>query len=412
MFSGGHINVVRLLEEYGAIPTSGTSSKQHGSNSTTTTSGIATTIDSKNSSQAAVPGVITGNSRGELHNLNCNNSAYESPGSTFDRKKSCLSNNSSKSNLTGGNATNTGSTNQSSCSEGLDNSGSLTKQAMSFTQQLQQCSRNKNRPISKTLTPVSEPYFSPVHDNSTPSGSPMSDVIVQGSTGMISPLHPSEPPKTAVNRLTSPRLEFSSANISISNKSSCGTTSSNSHNYHRIKSVPTIDDEPVWQMQSESSTTSLNAAKVEMQRRGMGNAGSNATAVASSKHIPDMPPMVGSGIAMGQMSLALKSPETRRKRNGIVTNPNLVAKASSPSSSPSGLTAIQQQQSSSSIASNNKNVSINGYFNKLSDLDFFSLSGGSDEDLESTTGTRKTVGSGAATPARPTGLAIKKETPL
>ena len=339
---GGHQNVVKILEEYGATPLNGMNGRR--STNSNTTSGISTTLDSSKSSSQVTPSSIPANEQ----NLNCNNSAYESPSSTFERGGR------SSGNLT---ASNTGSTNQSSSSGGQENN-SLTRQPLSFTQQLQQCSRHKNRPLSKTLTPVSEPYVSPNHDNSA-SGSPMSDV--QGGVTTAGPVSPHmESPRGSVHKLTSPRLEFSSASIT---KSGCH---GNSSIYHRTTSVDDCS-EPVWQKQSDCPH---NAAKAELHRRGT---------------FPDMPPMIGGGIAMGQKSLALKSPETRRKRNGIVTNPNF-AKTSN----------------------QNKNVSMNGYFNKLSDLDF---AVSASDDSESSRGSSKKSGKGTSA-ARPTGLPIKKETPI
>ena len=103
----------------------------------------------------------------------------------------------------------------------------------------------------------------------------------------------------------------------------------------------THDDEPVWQKLSD-----INGSHGDKERKG------------SSSGSP-------------------KSPESRRKRNGIVTNPNY-----------------------------SKGVNINGYFNKLANLpdniDNYPVTNGN--------------GGGSSMPhkraQRPNGLPIKKETPL
>jgi hypothetical protein len=87
-----------------------------------------------------------------------------------------------------------------------------------------------------------------------------------------------------------------------------------------------------------------------------------------------MPSMAGSGITMGSTALSLKSPDTRKKRNGIVTNPNYA-----------------------------NSMNVNGYLNKLANLD---------NEFDDSYNDDVTPVSSAKKPTRPNGLPLKKETPL
>jgi hypothetical protein len=211
---------------------------------------------------------------------------------------------------------NTSSTNQSSSSaaqEVIDSPG------MSFTQQLQQCSANKNRnrPLSRVLSPVSEPQ-SPIN---SPPGSPLSEI----QSIRISP----DQQSPASTKPTSPRRDNKAMYV----------MSSSSAQYDPNRQ----DEEPVWQR-----ITDIPSSKSERRDR-------HNTAPSKSPS------------------------ESRKKRNGIVTNPNYA-----------------------------KGVNINGYFNKLANLpdniDNYPVSNGNSST------------SGGSMPAkraqRPNGLPLKKETPL
>ena len=320
---GGHQNVVKLLEDNGALPINGVNQRRSGGAS-------GNTLDLK--PPPAQP--VYANINIPNGHRKSNGSPSESPGSTYDKRKSNVSNKSS-GNLS---ASNTSSTNQSSSSaqDGVESPG------MSFTQQLQQsaANKNRNRPMSRVLSPVSEPQ-SPSH---SPPGSPLSEI-----PSMATRITPEllSPVSTKPN---SPLKGYSSSKHMhiISNP----TTEPSTTNGAKAAAPP---EEPVWQRISDVNChASMNAAKMEIGRKDP----------------------YGGAMPMGQAALSMKSPEARKKRNGIVTNPNYA-----------------------------KNVSINGYFNKLSNLpdpmDNYTVTNGNSS------------GSGPQKRAqRPNGLPIKKETPL
>ena len=354
---GGHQKVVKLLEEYGAQPLNGVNGRRSGGgaavSSGTNTKPIPNPAPhahkhssapgndrhhaavTRNPSQALASAMAIAN--GHIHG---NNSPSESPGSTFDRKKS-LSNHSNKSSSNQTNSVHTNSTNQSSCSSGhmeICSAGGMT-----FTQQLQQCSmsKNRNRPLSKVLSPVGEPH------SPSPAGSPLSEI--QGNNVRLTP------DMQSPMALTSPHRGegYNEPVRIISNPVSVEGLTSNI--YESI-------DEPIWQRQTDC-TGHQNVSKMESHR----------------KAVPQDVPAHVSPLVMGSAALAIKSPETRRKRNGIVTNPNF---------------------------SMTKNVSINGYFNKLADT--------MDNYQEGHTPNGNTPSSSLPMkrPTRPSGLPLKKETPL
>ena len=237
---GGHMNVVKILEKHGATNT-------NGNGTSTTTSGVSVTMaaDAKTTVSSKLLAQAAALANGQL--ITITNSPTDSLGSTYDRRKSYMSNNSSKSSMT---ASNTASTNQSSSSGG---GGGGDSAALSFTQQLQQCSvgKNRNRSLTRILSPVSEPQ-SP--ENSV-GVSPLSEL--QNTFAKIA---------QDVKSLT--RRRVSSPNVD-----------------NKMKST----EEPIWQRQPNTGTCGvLNVSKSEP------------------------------GILSSQVP---KSPDTRRKRNGIVTNP-------------------------------------------------------------------------------------------
>lgn len=179
---GGHNHVIRLLEEYVAhLHDAGNNFS--GSISTTSLTSASTAETKPCSAILYQPGGVA-------------QSPIESPESTVDKRRSYISNQSSSkssSNLT--NSTNKSSSkthsqppqahiNQESSSNfhatlAVQNEKSSGSQ-MTFTQQLQQCTRNRNR-ISRLLSPLSEPH-SPVP---SPPQSPLSDI--QGPVQNTSP---------------------------------------------------------------------------------------------------------------------------------------------------------------------------------------------------------------------------------
>ena len=301
---GGHNSVVKLLEQNGADNVI-SSNKVSGCDAYAS----CDAVDGKGCRTS--PGVAAVRRPKQIAHDNHS----DSPNSTFEQRKSCLSIQS----LGCPNSSNTSTNHSSSSGIAEPHSPSST-----FTQQLQQCSRNRGRPLSKVLTPVSEP-----HSPNSPGGSPLSDP------------------------LQSPDLMF-------------GTHPDYMNNDIRIYSNPSTErqgDEPIWMKHAEGRISStVSVTKLE------------------NKSEPDLDKWSKApGIVMGQAASSMKSPDTRRKRNGIVTNPKYA-----------------------------KNVSMNGYMNKLAGLpdsiDAFPINnhGGGSSSLHSK----------QPKPRRPSGLPLKKETPL
>ncbi|GFQ67722.1 ankyrin repeat domain-containing protein 50 [Trichonephila clavata] len=173
---GGHDNVISLLEEYMANHQDTANVNNFSGSISTTSLTSASTAETKPSSAILCqPGVAVP-------------SPVESPESTVDKRRSFISNQSSSkssSNLT--NSTNKSTSKNHSQSQQqshqinqdtnleLPTSSAIHNNKkvspMTFTQQLQQCTRNRNR-ISRLLSPLSEPH-SPVL---SPPQSPLSDV--------------------------------------------------------------------------------------------------------------------------------------------------------------------------------------------------------------------------------------------
>ncbi|KAL5011367.1 hypothetical protein ScPMuIL_009918 [Solemya velum] len=344
----GHNAVCKLLEDFGANPVSGMKSRSSSSNSSNEakpTSSTATDLSAnpnsanQNSSAPATNGGTTMN--GNI----LNSSPSDSPESTFDRRKSYLSNNSSKSS-----SNMTSSTNQSSQSA----HNRLEGECLTFTQQLQQCSmaRHRSRPISRVLSPVSEPQ--------TPVQSP-----------------PMSPAMNLYNHNNqrcnghSPHLE---QNLNIALTSPVKMLNSKTEKISATINIITnpnadLSDEPIWQINPISlHHMKSNIARLEFQRRNS-----------------DQP----SKMVMGQSALEMRSPEMRRKRNGIVTNPNLT-----------------------------KSIAVNGHLNRLSNnanIDTRMPPDGSPTILANilSNGYNRSTGMPRYKgPPRPNGLPIKKETPL
>ncbi|KAJ9584058.1 hypothetical protein L9F63_021595 [Diploptera punctata] len=162
----GHDSVVRLLEEFSA------SHKQQlarpgingGGSSSATSVTSGSTAETKPSSAVLCP-------PGPCHAY----SPVESPDSSKRRSFVSLGNNSSNSKSS---SNFTGSTKTHSTFTGIKKVVGGT--AMSFTQQLQQCSRGtKTRPLSKLLSPLQSEPQSPIY--ASPPHSPLSDVAVPSS---------------------------------------------------------------------------------------------------------------------------------------------------------------------------------------------------------------------------------------
>ena len=315
---GGHQKVVKILEEYGALPPNTTNGRRGGT-STGNTPITTTQMTQPSFSAPVVPSALlqqaTAIANGQFHLLQQGSSSHSSPSpiSTLDKQQTQRSNNSS-----GGKTTNTASTNQSSSS----NDG--TSSHMTFTQQLQQCSRHKHRPVSKVLSPVTEPGIY-ANLNSPPSTPYSNAATPESPVGM--PNQPS--PGHTIHIISNPGMEpYSEAE----------------------------GEEPIWQPRQQGLM--------------------HKELIMTTNDTCSMPSMAGSGITMGSTALSLKSPDTRKKRNGIVTNPNYA-----------------------------NSMNVNGYLNKLANLaDNEGFDDGYIDDSVPVTSSKK--------PTRPNGLPLKKETPL
>lgn len=319
----GHSGICKLLEEHGATPM--TKSRSNSSTSSNETRPSSTSGSAHTAHATVTTGVIVNGNQ-------LNSSPSESPDSTFDRRKSYASNNSSKS-----------SSNLTSSTSQSNQSAQVNHDCLTFTQQLQQCSmaRHRGRPVSRILSPVSEPQ-SPL--NSPNNITPSIEVVVHNEQNKLSPIT-----ERNLNIFTKSPVKFSnckekeiSATINI-------ITNPNAD----------LSDEPVWQLNPvhfQSMKNDLEKLKLHQK--------SNAEQ---------------SNIIMGQSALEMRSPEMRRKRNGIVTNPKIT-----------------------------KNVTANGHFNKISNLH------GEEKIIN---GHGPVINGHGPSPSytgppRPNGLPLKKETPL
>ena len=326
----GHINVCKLLEEFGAVVPIGSKSR---SNSSTSSNETRPSISSAANPVSGV--VVNGNQ--------LVSSPSESPDSTFDRRKSYASNNSSKSS-----SNFTSSTNQSGQSTHLQsNSDCLT-----FTQQLQQCSmtRNRTRPVSRVLSPVSEPQ--------TPVQSPPLSPMVEIHNNFNSKLNKVSPvTERNLNILAPSPVKFSNCKQSEIKATINIITNPNAD----------LVDEPIWQV----NPMHFKNMKSELEKLKLTQKPENRSEQPSK-------------LIMGQNSL--RSPEMRRKRNGIVTNPNLTH-------------------------AHSKNNSMVGKISNFQNEDD-KLIGSGINQLSSKSQIYNGVNSSHQGPARPNGLPLKKETPL
>lgn len=299
----GHISVVKLLEEYCTINGTGTKSyhRHQGSTSTTSIASGSTAETKPCSAILCPPGLI---------------SPTESPESTFDKRRSFVSNQSSSkssSNLTS-------STNKSQHSQrgnNIDVHGPST--VMTFTQQLQQCTRNRNRPISRVLSPLSEPQ-SPIN---SPPQSPLSEI----QSSRLSPIQVTSPlgptyeadyfASITVPLLSSPRIPGS------------------------VEMTPLTMSHSSFQSNDSQRKISMGIQETHLQNFGS------------------------------------RSPDSKLRRNGIVTNPNFKGSNNLP------INSMKNHHGNSNI---NQSCSQHSY--------------------------KQSIKAGYETPMQPSGLPLKKETPL
>lgn len=357
----GHLSVVRILEDFGATPVSYTKSRSSSSNSSTDMRPPNPTPNSSSVTSPGTTGAVGGGSAAGNGGASVNStqaagttlvvhsSPSDSPESTFDRRKSYQSNNSSKSS-----SNMTTSTNQSTQSQPQQAKGG-EGECLTFTQQLQQCSmgKNRSRPISRVLSPVSEPQ-SPVQ---SPPVSPVVEIIkipsmsisnvagsgvsktVEGCGGGIGGVTVTSSGRVCVDLgggkeviggrpISSPNLE---RNLNMLAPSPVKCASSKPEKISATINIitnPNADmlptpEEPVWQMHP---VPNLKTSRPPPPPPTNYTAISPTTAPALPPRIPltDSPTKIVMGSA-GHTSVPIesRSPELRRKRNGIVTNPKV-----------------------------------------------------------------------------------------
>ncbi|XP_074650559.1 uncharacterized protein LOC141905553 [Tubulanus polymorphus] len=355
----GHNDVMKILEEYGASinATNGLNGHKSGSSS----AGSSMEGKQSHASSAVLTNVTT------LPNGHSLLTPSESPESTVDRRKSYVSNQSSSkssSNLTSGSSTpNRSATVEARIIPHIPIPAVLpTSEQLSFTQQLQQCSKNKNRQsISRVLSPVSEPQ-SPVL--SLP-GSPLSEIQSVIAT-RLSPEHkqftttPNPSAKLVQPMMKKPadasQTSYATSNIHIIMNPNAELLSSNEDNCDGDADCA----EPIWQLHPQlKAINAANMAKLELQRR-------ENTDLLKLTTAGDI---LSSTTTDGGESAESPERDRNKKRNGIVTNPNFP-------------------------------VAVNGYMNKLANIP---------DNRPASKISHNVMKSKAV---RPTGLAIKKETPL
>ncbi|XP_051163181.1 ankyrin repeat domain-containing protein 50 [Leptopilina boulardi] len=167
----GHDTVVRLLEEHSANQRILRPGINGGGSSSATSVTSNSTAETKPSSAILNP-------------LSTQYSPAESPDST--KRRSCVSlgnnssNSKSSSNLTGSTKSDQGKFGPNPMVN------QVIKTPLSFTQQLQQCSRGvKSRPLSKLLSPLKSEPQSPIY--ASPPHSPVSDSLIPYSPTNTSP---------------------------------------------------------------------------------------------------------------------------------------------------------------------------------------------------------------------------------
>ncbi|KAL8558331.1 hypothetical protein ACOMHN_059578 [Nucella lapillus] len=443
----GHLTMVTLLLKH--------KSRSSSSNSSSDVRTPAATAGSSAVSPAlAPPGVSGSGSAGQGQgsqtcsaaavagigvSAHQHSSPSDSPESTLDRRKSYQSNNSSKSS-----SNMTTSTNQSTQSGQQQqqqqpvSSSSKEGECLTFTQQLQQCSmgKNRSRPISRVLSPVSEPQ-SPVQ---SPAVSPVTEVVrVPGmmlpanlplnamdsdsggiggvtvtSTGRVrvdlgggKELLGNRPATTTTNTSsttttsavaaaaasTSPALERN-LNLLAPSPVKCAASKPDKISATiNIITNPNADmlatpEEPVWQMQP---------AQVKASRAGDPNRGpppppppppppSNNN--VGSPTAPALPPRIPLVDSPNKIVLA------RRKRNGIVTNPKVTK------------SAVNNTHYNKLSAEDKKNGVAKGGAGNGAGKGFSNIQ----PHAPGSGGAGGRDGNGKA--IRPTGLPLKKETPM
>nr|XP_012142557.1 PREDICTED: ankyrin repeat domain-containing protein 50 isoform X3 [Megachile rotundata] len=306
----GHAAIVRLLLEHGATP-------DHTCNQGATALGGSSSATSVTSNSTAE----TKPSSAILNPLSTQYSPAESPDST--KRRSCVSlgnnssNSKSSSNLTGSTKSDQGKFNQNSMVN------QVIKTPLSFTQQLQQCSRGaKSRPLSKLLSPLKSEPQSPIY--ASPPHSPLSDSLIPYSPTNTSP--PSA--QTAANVIQS-QLGVSlltANNQNLPYKAQIGGYNHTSAIYEPINIKTEIIDKNDIGKPFELTNEMLGLSVTKDKKNGLDEKRNSAdTHFTRDTHMRIILGNSGAGVGRSVKHTSEHMPASasnaKPKRNGLVSNP-------------------------------------------------------------------------------------------
>ncbi|KOX74460.1 Ankyrin repeat domain-containing protein 50 [Melipona quadrifasciata] len=299
----GHDTVVRLLEEHSANQRSLRPGINGGGSSTATSVTSNSTAETKPSSAILNP-------------LSTQYSPAESPDST--KRRSCVSlgnnssNSKSSSNLTGSTKSDQGKFNQNSM---------VNQTPLSFTQQLQQCTRGaKSRPLSKLLSPLKSEPQSPIY--ASPPHSPLSDSLIPYSPTNTSP--PSA--QTAANVIQSQLgVSLLAGNQNISYKTQIGEYNHTSAIYEPINiKTEIIDKNDI--SKPFDLTNEMLGLSLKDKKNGLDEKRNSAdTHFTRDTHMRIILGNSGAGVGRSVKHTSDHTPASasnaKPKRNGLVSNP-------------------------------------------------------------------------------------------
>ncbi|XP_012170407.2 ankyrin repeat domain-containing protein 50-like isoform X3 [Bombus pascuorum] len=303
----GHDTVVRLLEEHSANQRSLRPGINGGGSSSATSVTSNSTAETKPSSAILNP-------------LSTQYSPAESPDST--KRRSCVSlgnnssNSKSSSNLTGSTKSDQGKFNQNSMVN------QVIKTPLSFTQQLQQCSRGaKSRPLSKLLSPLKSEPQSPIY--ASPPHSPLSDSLIPYSPTNTSP--PSA--QTAANVIQSQLgVSLLTGNQNIPYKAQIGGYNHTSAIYEPINIKTEIIDKNDISKPFELTNEMLGLSVTKDKKNGLDEKRNSAdTHFTRDTHMRIILGNSGAGVGRSVKHTSDHTPASasnaKPKRNGLVSNP-------------------------------------------------------------------------------------------
>ncbi|XP_043797185.1 ankyrin repeat domain-containing protein 50-like isoform X3 [Apis laboriosa] len=303
----GHDTVVRLLEEYSANQRSLRPGINGGGSSSATSVTSNSTAETKPSSAILNP-------------LSTQYSPAESPDST--KRRSCVSlgnnssNSKSSSNLTGSTKSDQGKFNQNSMVN------QVIKTPLSFTQQLQQCSRGaKSRPLSKLLSPLKSEPQSPIY--ASPPHSPLSDSLIPYSPTNTSPPSAQTAANVIQNQLG---VSLLTGNQNIPYKVQIGGYNHTSAIYEPINIKTEIIDKNEISKPFELTNEMLGLSVTKDKKNGLDEKRNSAdTHFTRDTHMRIILGNSGAGVGRSVKHASDHTPASasnaKPKRNGLVSNP-------------------------------------------------------------------------------------------